>query len=106
MLGTTLGLFALSITATVLMYVFFVPDASDCSHNVAFITVNIIFGILFTLISIHPKVTVALSELNEIDVSAGARTQSKVRIDSTLSDCRLHYLSRLQCSHEVLIDFS
>jgi len=56
LLGSTLGLFALSIKATILMYIFFVPDGAVCGHNVAFITVNVLLAFFFSILSIHPKI--------------------------------------------------
>jgi len=44
-----------SIVASILMYIFFVPEA-DCQLNVAFITMNIVFCIVLSIISFLPKV--------------------------------------------------
>jgi len=56
LLGSTLTMYAFSITMTIIMYVFFVPDAAHCGTNVAFISVNLALCILLSFISIHPKV--------------------------------------------------
>jgi hypothetical protein len=56
LLGSTFGLYGLSIAATIVMYIFFVPDGATCGHNVAFITINLILAFLFNILAIHPKI--------------------------------------------------
>jgi len=56
MLGTSITLFLLGLVASILMYVFFVKDAAACQLNAAFITLNLVFCILTSALSILPKV--------------------------------------------------
>jgi len=48
--------YLLSITATVLMYVFYTENQQGCWINEMFITLNIVFCFFITCLSIHPKI--------------------------------------------------
>jgi len=61
LLGSTGVLYAFAITMIILMFVFFCRDAAKCQTNVAFVTMNIIFCLLLSFVSIQPRV----QELNE-----------------------------------------
>lgn len=54
LIGSTVGMYIGSIVMTVVMYVFFA--SSGCSMNQAAITINLIFTLVISLMSIHPKV--------------------------------------------------
>jgi len=56
MLATTFFLYGLSFVGTILMGVFFCHDLSNCSKNVAFLTLNAVLCFLLSAASIHPKV--------------------------------------------------
>jgi len=52
--------FALAITAVVLFYVYYTqPD--DCTEHKVFISLNLIFCIIISVVSILPKIQVRLS---------------------------------------------
>jgi len=56
LLGCTTILYIAAISATIAMYVLFCKDPSRCALNVIIITLNLVFGLLVSLISIHPKI--------------------------------------------------
>lgn len=56
LLSTSLFFISISIAASIIMYIFFCKDSENCQHNVAFITLNIIFCIIICFLSIHPRV--------------------------------------------------
>jgi len=55
LLGSTFVMYALSLSLTIVMYIFFLGDKPGCSVNVTFISLNLIFNFFAGLISIHPK---------------------------------------------------
>jgi len=54
LIGSTLGMYAASIAMTIIQYIFFA--ASHCSMNQTAITLNLIFLILVSAISVHPAI--------------------------------------------------
>ncbi|CAE6454979.1 unnamed protein product [Rhizoctonia solani] len=54
LVGSTIGLYAISITLTVLLYVFFA--GGGCTLNQFFISFNLALCIMITLICVHPAV--------------------------------------------------
>ncbi len=60
LLGSSIVCYAGSTALTIVMYVFFVQDPSNCQLNAAFITMNIVFAIIIGGLSIHPRVSVQL----------------------------------------------
>jgi len=56
LLSSTGVLILISLTLTILMYIFFASDAADCALNVVLITLNVIFGVFILAISVHPRV--------------------------------------------------
>jgi len=56
LLGSTGFLILISLVLSILMYIFFASDASDCSLNVVLITLNILFAVFILALSIHPKI--------------------------------------------------
>lgn len=54
LVGSTLGMFILSIVVTILLYVFFA--GSGCGANTFFITVNIVLTVVVTVLAISPPV--------------------------------------------------
>jgi serine incorporator 1/3 len=54
LIGSTLGMYALSVAATIVMYIFFAK--SNCKMNQAAITVNLILFLIVSFISIHPTI--------------------------------------------------
>ncbi|MCJ1444921.1 MAG: hypothetical protein MMC23_005425 [Stictis urceolatum] len=54
LIGSTLGMYALSIAMTIVMYIFFAH--SGCGMNQAAITVNFIVMIIISFISVHPMI--------------------------------------------------
>ena len=56
LIGSTLFMYALSIAATVVMYIFFAPPSSGCKMNIAAITINLLVFLSISLLSIHPMV--------------------------------------------------
>ncbi|KAF8666807.1 TMS membrane protein tumor differentially expressed protein [Rhizoctonia solani] len=54
LVGSTMGLYAVSITLTVLLYIFFA--GGGCTLNQFFISFNLALCILITLICVHPSV--------------------------------------------------
>jgi len=56
LLGTSMVLYILSITLTIIMSIFFCRDAAKCQQNVAIVTLNTCFCFILSLMSIHPKV--------------------------------------------------
>jgi len=55
LLSATFVMYAIAVILTVLMYVFFMENTSACWFNPMFVTLNIVFCIIITLVSIHPK---------------------------------------------------
>ncbi|KAJ6261323.1 hypothetical protein Dda_3992 [Drechslerella dactyloides] len=60
LVGSTLGMYIVSIVLTVLMYVFF--GKGDCSMNISAITINMLLAIVVSAMSIHPAVQEANSQ--------------------------------------------
>ena len=56
LIGSTLGMYALSIAATVVMYIYFAPPSSDCKMNKAAITINLLVFLGISFLSIHPTI--------------------------------------------------
>jgi len=56
LLSSSSILYLVSLVGIILMFVFFTRDASKCQLNVGFIIINIIAGIVITVLAIHPKV--------------------------------------------------
>jgi preprotein translocase subunit SecG len=56
LLTATGVLFSASLALTIVMYVFFAKDQTHCGTNTAFITLNLIFCFLISIVSIAPKV--------------------------------------------------
>eukprot|EP01130_Rhizamoeba_saxonica_P010164 TRINITY_DN4167_c0_g1_i1.p1 TRINITY_DN4167_c0_g1~~TRINITY_DN4167_c0_g1_i1.p1 ORF type:complete len:445 (-),score=51.91 TRINITY_DN4167_c0_g1_i1:746-2080(-) len=56
LLGSTVFLYLSSITASVLMYVYFTNNASVCWMNSMFVTLNAILCFAVTMFSIHPRI--------------------------------------------------
>jgi len=56
LLIATIILYIFSLAVTITMGVFFAKDAGSCARNVAFLLINGIICLLFSLASIHPKV--------------------------------------------------
>jgi len=56
LLITSIGLFSVSVAATIVMYVFFCHDAVLCGRNIAVITINTLLCLLVGFGSIHPRV--------------------------------------------------
>jgi hypothetical protein len=54
LIGSTLGMYAASLAMTIVQYVFF--SGSQCSMNNTAITLNLIFFIVVSIISVHPMV--------------------------------------------------
>lgn len=54
LVGSTLGMFALSIAMTVVMYIFFASHG--CSMNQAAITINLVLLLIVSAVSVHPTV--------------------------------------------------
>ncbi|KAI9793800.1 MAG: hypothetical protein M1833_000523 [Piccolia ochrophora] len=54
LIGSTLGMYLISIALTILMYIFFAH--SGCSMNQSAITINLILFLLVSFISVHPTV--------------------------------------------------
>lgn len=54
LIGSTLGMFAASLTMTIIQYIFFA--ASGCSMNQAAISINLILLLLVSGVSVHPAV--------------------------------------------------
>ncbi|KAH8804793.1 membrane protein-like protein TMS1 [Xylogone sp. PMI_703] len=54
LIGSTLGMYAASIAMTILQYIFFA--SSGCSMNQTAITLNLIFFIVVSAISVHPAI--------------------------------------------------
>jgi hypothetical protein len=54
LIGSTLGMYAASLAMTIVQYVFFAP--SGCSMNQTAITLNLIFFLLVSAISVHPAI--------------------------------------------------
>lgn len=62
LLTATGVMFVASLVLTIVMYVFFAHDQTHCGKNTAFITLNIIFCFLISIVSIAPKVYVLTNE--------------------------------------------
>jgi len=56
LLGSSGFLYAIAIVFTIVMYALFCRDAEACQKNVAFVTINLMLCLLFSFLSIHPKV--------------------------------------------------
>lgn len=54
LIGSTLGMYAASLAMTIVMFVFFA--ASGCSMNQTAISLNLIFFLLVSVISVHPAI--------------------------------------------------
>lgn len=54
LIGSTLGMYAASIAMTIVMYIFFA--SSGCSMNQAAITINLLFFLIVSAMSVHPAV--------------------------------------------------
>jgi len=77
LLASTLLMYAISITLTVVMYVYFLGEGRrECTLNTTFISLNLIFNIVASLISIHPK-------LRERDSKNGLLQSSVVSLYTT-----------------------
>lgn len=74
LIGSTLGMYLGSLLLTILMYVFFAPNG--CSMNQAAITINLIFSVLVSALSVHPRV-------QEANPQAGLAQSSMVAIYCT-----------------------
>jgi len=56
LLSTSVFLYIVGFAVTVVMYVYFGSDESQCGKNIAFITINLSLCLVFSFISIHPKI--------------------------------------------------
>lgn len=74
LVGSTVGLYIVTLILTVLMYVFFA--STGCSMNQAAITVNLLLSIIVSAISIHPTI-------QEANPQAGLAQSSMVAIYCT-----------------------
>lgn len=74
LVGSTMGMYLGSLVLTILMYVFFAPGG--CSMNQAAITINLVFSVLVSAISVHPRV-------QEANPQAGLAQASMVAIYCT-----------------------
>lgn len=74
LVGSTLGMFVISIALTVIMYIFF--GGSDCSMNISAITINLLLAILVSAISIHPAI-------QEANAQAGLAQSAMVAVYCT-----------------------
>ncbi|KAF3936811.1 hypothetical protein ABW19_dt0203895 [Dactylella cylindrospora] len=54
LIGSTLGMYIISLALTILMYIFF--GNGDCSMNISAITINMLLAIAVSAMSIHPAV--------------------------------------------------
>jgi hypothetical protein len=54
LIGSTLGMYAVSLAMTIVMYIFFAK--SGCSMNQTAITLNLIFFLVVSFISVHPAI--------------------------------------------------
>ncbi|KAI1497675.1 serine incorporator/TMS membrane protein [Biscogniauxia marginata] len=54
LIGSTLGMYVASLAMTIVQYIFFA--GSGCSMNQAAITINLLFWLAISLISIHPTI--------------------------------------------------
>ncbi|RFU35681.1 hypothetical protein B7463_g673, partial [Scytalidium lignicola] len=54
LIGSTLGMYAASIAMTIIQYIFFA--SSGCSMNQTAITLNLIFFIIVSAVSVHPAI--------------------------------------------------
>lgn len=57
LLIATIVLYVFSLAVTIVMGIFFAKSASTCARNVAFLLVNAIICFLYSILSIHPKVS-------------------------------------------------
>lgn len=55
LVGATVVLYLLSVTLTVLMYIFFMENPSSCWYNPMFVTLNLVFCLFISVASVHPK---------------------------------------------------
>ncbi|EPS41454.1 hypothetical protein H072_4645 [Dactylellina haptotyla CBS 200.50] len=60
LVGSTLGMYLISLTLTIIMYIFF--GKGDCSMNISAITINMLLAIVVSAMSIHPAVQEANSQ--------------------------------------------
>lgn len=74
LLSSTLGMYVGSLVLTIIMYIFFA--GSGCSMNQAAITLNLVFTIIVSLLSVNPKV-------QEFNPQAGLAQASMVAIYCT-----------------------
>lgn len=56
LLTSSLVMYSISIVLTVLMYVYFLENSSECWMNSMFISINLVVTLIVSLISIHPKI--------------------------------------------------
>jgi len=56
LLGSSGFLYLLTLTLTILLYVFFCKDPASCQLNVTAVTLNVVFAFFVTCLSVHPKV--------------------------------------------------
>ncbi|KAH6673610.1 membrane protein-like protein TMS1 [Halenospora varia] len=54
LIGSTLGMYAASLAMTIIQYIFFA--SSGCSMNQAAITLNLIFLLVVSVVSVHPAI--------------------------------------------------
>lgn len=56
LLSASLIMYSISLVLTVLMYVYFLENPSECWMNSMFISINLVGTLIVSLVSIHPKI--------------------------------------------------
>jgi hypothetical protein len=90
LIGSTLGMYAASLAMTIIQYVFF--SGSRCSMNNTAITLNLIFFIVVSIISVHPMVQeynprAGLAQSAMVAIYCTYLTMSAVSMEPDTNNC-------------------
>ncbi|PQE31278.1 serine incorporator protein [Rutstroemia sp. NJR-2017a WRK4] len=90
LIGSTLGMYAASFAMTIIQYVFF--SGSQCSMNNTAITLNLIFFIVVSIISVHPMVQeynprAGLAQSAMVAIYCTYLTMSAVSMEPDTNNC-------------------
>lgn len=97
LVGSTLGMYAVSIAMTIVQYIFFA--AGGCSMNQAAITINLIFVILVSFLSVHPAIQdfnpkAGLAQSAMVSIYCTYLTMSAVSMEPDDKHCNPLYRGR------------
>jgi len=86
MLIISFGLYLLTLVGTILLYVFFGHDATNCGVNIGFITVNLILVLIVSGLSIHPRIQASNPRMGILQSSTVSAYSTYLIFSAVMSD--------------------